>query len=191
MVYLDIDAYMKRTQQERQEHLRLEESCVDRGGNPTQFRGLLAQFLNTSFPHKRNIHLCHACNNGFCSNPYHLYWGTSSENIKDMHSDPKVGPKARQKMRQYATTRCRWNGMVPWEVQNANIDAWRKAKVIFDETSQIGWNGYGTGYSAVSREFDIPIGSARKMVIRFRHGWNPNKDQKWLSFYGKTDTMGS
>ena len=27
--------------------------------------------------------MCHACNNGKCSNPKHLYWGTASENRMD------------------------------------------------------------------------------------------------------------
>lgn len=70
---------------ERQSHINLSEPCLIRGGSSTQHKGVLAQFLNSTIPHgtKNGIHLCHACHNGECSNPKHLYWGTPSENIQD------------------------------------------------------------------------------------------------------------
>lgn len=74
--------YMKRSLEERRAHLDLTEECVERGGNSTQHRGILVEFLGTEFPTGR-IHLCHACNNGGCSNPKHLYWGTPKENCAD------------------------------------------------------------------------------------------------------------
>ena len=67
----------------RQEHLRLDESCIERGGESYQHRGVLAEYLNTTIPDGHKIHLCHACNNGRCSNPRHLYWGTAIENAID------------------------------------------------------------------------------------------------------------
>tara|TARA_X000001036_G_scaffold94685_1_gene87342 strand:+ start:831 stop:1319 length:489 start_codon:yes stop_codon:yes gene_type:complete len=80
-----IEDYIKLPQEERQKHLRLDEPCIEIGGNSTQFKGLLAHKLNTTIPHgrKENVLLCHACNNGKCSNPNHHYWGTSKENIHD------------------------------------------------------------------------------------------------------------
>lgn len=66
----------------RTEHIDLIDPCIERGGNSTVHRGVLAQYLNTNFPSK--IDLCHACHNGLCSNPKHLYWGTRKENIRDM-----------------------------------------------------------------------------------------------------------
>jgi hypothetical protein len=66
---------------ERTKHLDLSQQCIERGGNSTVHRGVLAQYLNTNFPSK--VHLCHACHNDKCSNPLHLYWGTPSENIQD------------------------------------------------------------------------------------------------------------
>ena len=78
---------------ERTKHLDLTQPCVERGGNSTVHRGVLAQYLNTTIPSGR-ILLCHACNNGKCSNPNHLYWGTDYENTVidgrefGTHADP-------------------------------------------------------------------------------------------------------
>ena len=66
-------------------HLKLDEPCIERGGNSTVHRGVLAQFLDTDLPNK--VDLCHACHNGLCSNPRHLYWGTRTENINDMKAN--------------------------------------------------------------------------------------------------------
>lgn len=75
-----IEDYIKLLKEERQKHLDLESPCILRGGNSTQHRGILVQYLDTTFP-KGRILLCHACGNGECSNPVHLYWGTDKENI--------------------------------------------------------------------------------------------------------------
>jgi hypothetical protein len=77
---LDITEFITRSREERRQHLNLEEPCLERGGNSTNHKGVLAQYLNTTIPSGR-ILLCHACNNGKCSNPRHLYWGTDYENI--------------------------------------------------------------------------------------------------------------
>lgn len=78
---IDINIWINETRETRTKHLDLMSECLERGGNSTVHRGVLAQYLNTNMPAK--IHLCHACNNGKCSNPKHLYWGTSSENSID------------------------------------------------------------------------------------------------------------
>ena len=70
----------------RQEHLALNEKCLERGGNSTNHKGILAQFLDTDIPSGR-ILLCHACHNGHCSNPRHLYWGTDKDNFMDALSN--------------------------------------------------------------------------------------------------------
>ena len=77
---IDVTDFIKRAREERQQHLRLDEPCCERGGNSTNHKGVLAQYLDTTIPSGR-ILLCHACNNGKCSNPKHLYWGTDKENI--------------------------------------------------------------------------------------------------------------
>ena len=84
-VYLLIE---KETKSERQKHLNLEEPCLERGGNSTNHKGVLAEFLNTTIPHgSKGAFLCNACNNGKCSNPKHLYWGTPKENVDDAIKD--------------------------------------------------------------------------------------------------------
>jgi len=76
---IELNEYIKLSKEERQSHLKLKEPCLERGGNSTNHRGVLAQFLNTNIPgHK--ILLAHACNNSKCSNPHHLYWSTHYEN---------------------------------------------------------------------------------------------------------------
>ena len=79
----NIYEYIKLTKQQRQEHLDLDDNCIERGGGSTYCKGLLAHLLETSIPSGHMIHVCHACNNGKCSNPKHLYWGTASENRQD------------------------------------------------------------------------------------------------------------
>jgi len=78
-----IETYILRTKEERQKHLKLDEACIERGGNSSYCRGLLAHIHDTSIPSGKKIHVCHACHNAKCSNPWHLYWGTSSENRRD------------------------------------------------------------------------------------------------------------
>jgi hypothetical protein len=79
----DINEYIKLTKTERQKHLDLGEGCIERGAGSFYFKGLLAHYLDTTVPTGAKIHLCHACNNGACGNPKHLYWGTAQENRND------------------------------------------------------------------------------------------------------------
>lgn len=82
-MFQNIEEYIKKSRDDRRSHLRLHESCVEIGGNSKEFRGLLAHHLKTTIPRNINIHLCHACHNGKCSNINHLYWGTNVDNSKD------------------------------------------------------------------------------------------------------------
>ena len=77
----DFKKYMKLPKTTRQSHLKLSEDCLERGGNSTIHRGVLAQFLDTIIPMGRIAVMAHACNNGKCSNPRHLYWATDRENL--------------------------------------------------------------------------------------------------------------
>ena len=81
---IKIEEFIQLALTKRQAHLRLSDACEERGNNcSVEFKGLLAYILNTTIPSGYGIHLCHACNNEKCSNPYHLYWGTAVENRAD------------------------------------------------------------------------------------------------------------
>lgn len=80
---IKIEDYIKLSKSDRQQHLDLEQQCIERGGMSTYFKGLLAHILDTSIPSGKKIHVCHACHNAQCSNPHHLYWGTAAENRND------------------------------------------------------------------------------------------------------------
>jgi hypothetical protein len=82
-----IEEYILLPKEERQKHLRLDEPCLERGGQSMYLKGLLAHLHETTIPSGKMIHVCHACHNGKCSNPNHLYWGTASENKKDADSN--------------------------------------------------------------------------------------------------------
>lgn len=80
---LDIIEYIKLPKKHRQNHLQLAQPCIERGGQSTYLKGLLAHLMDTTIPSGKKIHVCHACHNSKCSNPHHLYWGTASENKID------------------------------------------------------------------------------------------------------------
>lgn len=83
----DINDYIKLSQEERQEHLNLNEDCREIGGRSTHFKGMLSEYLQVTIPSGNAIHLCHACHNSNCSNPRHLYYGTARENVQDAIED--------------------------------------------------------------------------------------------------------
>lgn len=76
-----VEEWIAESRDARTAHLDMSEPCLERGGNSTVHRGVLAQYLGTNLPEK--VDLCHNCGNGKCSNPKHLYWGTRKENIED------------------------------------------------------------------------------------------------------------
>ncbi len=85
---IDIFEYIKQPKCSRQKHLNLSEKCIERSNDSihisTMCRGLMGHILNTTIPKGNKIYVCHACNNGKCSNPNHLYWGTAKENHEDL-----------------------------------------------------------------------------------------------------------
>jgi len=82
-----IEEYMKQSRVARQQHLRMDEPCLERGGSSMYFKGLMAHLLGTTVPSGHRIHVCHACHNSQCSNPNHLYFGTPSENAMDRETN--------------------------------------------------------------------------------------------------------
>lgn len=81
-----VEEYLSISQRQRQDHLDLNTKCKERGGNSTNHRGVLAEYLDTPI-YGRPADLCHACHNDKCSNPKHLYWGTRKENVRDARNN--------------------------------------------------------------------------------------------------------
>lgn len=86
---IDAKETLKLPKAERQKHMDLSAPCIERGGNSTNHRGVLAEFLNTTIPAGRVI-LAHGCNNERCSNALHLYWATDKENITEDNPEWKT-----------------------------------------------------------------------------------------------------
>jgi hypothetical protein len=90
-MFSNIDEYINLPKEERQLHLRLNEPCIEIGGNSKEFRALLAHHVKTTIPQNRHtVHLCHACHNAKCSNPSHLYWGTCADNSQDAYRNGRL-----------------------------------------------------------------------------------------------------
>lgn len=81
-MYINLVDYMMQDRVHRRSHLRLDEDCIDIGGDSRLFRGLLAHHVKTTIDNKKAL-VCHACHNPKCSNVNHLYWGTYSDNTQD------------------------------------------------------------------------------------------------------------
>ena len=90
---LDVSEFIKENREVRRSHLDLSNPCIERGGNSTNHKGVLAQYLDTTIP-KGRILLCHACHNGACSNPKHLYWGTDKDNLSIDRAEQPGGFKS-------------------------------------------------------------------------------------------------
>ncbi len=176
----DIYEYIQMPREERQKHIDLSSPCQIRGGNSTQFRGLLAYYLNTTIPNGHLCLCCHACNDGDCSNPLHLYWGTSKENHEDAVeagvSHIIVGAKKGQKNNFF--------GLKPWLNNRAKPEGWLKAQYIYDNYVSKNWNfsKYGNGHTYFQRVYGLSQGTAKTMIRMFKHGWVPNRDSEWVEF---------
>jgi hypothetical protein len=90
---IEITSFIKESREIRRQHLVLAEPCCERGGNSTNHKGVLAQYLDTTIPSGR-ILLCHACHNAKCSNPKHLYWGTDTDNLTIDRAEQPGGHKS-------------------------------------------------------------------------------------------------
>ena len=80
---IKVEEWIFETRETRTVHIDMSEPCIERGAGSYYFKGLLAHLLDTTVPTGHKIHLCHACNNGACGNPNHMYWGTAQENRQD------------------------------------------------------------------------------------------------------------
>lgn len=182
MIYLE--EYMCLSQELRQTHLNLDEACIVRGTTSTHCRGILAHYLDTTL-NTMKVDCCHACNNPDCSNPKHLYWGTRSENIKDLHTfNPEVKKKygaAGDRNAHYKVKPWRNNAV---KCHPSMISAWSQAKFIYDNYFLRGWDfsKYGQGEAYFNKKYNIARASCHKMILMFYSGWNPNTDLDYLEF---------
>lgn len=107
---LCVQVYLKESRDTRRNHLDLKSPCVERGGNSTNHRGVLAQYLDTPI-FGRPADLCHACHNPNCSNPKHLYWGTRADNIQDAKDNGTFKSPWDNTVKKYGYEEaCRMNG---------------------------------------------------------------------------------
>jgi len=84
---INTEEYVKTlSREDRTDHIDLDTPCQIYGTRRRSdiYRQSLSEYLNTDLPQGNHIHACHACNNGLCKNPQHLYWGTPEENRKDL-----------------------------------------------------------------------------------------------------------
>jgi hypothetical protein len=87
--FLIIEDYIELSKEQRQAHLKLDDPCIKIGGESADFRGLLCFTVKTTLPKNgKKIHLCHACHDSSCGNPYHMYWGKPKENSWDTRNNP-------------------------------------------------------------------------------------------------------
>lgn len=183
---IKLEEYIKFSYEERTKHLDLNEDCIERGTISTHCRGILASFLNTTVNVgiKPWVDLCHKCNNPSCSNTKHMYWGTRSENMKDLIETgyKPIGMKG-LKNPNYKLS--------PWRnIQTKNlhvIKSWILVKKIYDEYISTNWDfkKYGNGYTKFCIEFGIAQGTSRTMIRMFKNKWNPNEDKDYMDFYNK------
>jgi len=125
---IKVNEWIRESKEVRTNHLDLSDACIERGGNSTVHRGILAQYLCTDLPSK--VDLCHACNNDKCSNPKHLYWGTRKENVDDARKNGS------------------WKG--PWQSlldKHGSV----KAHEIIKQNGSLGWSKGGKGNKGIPK----------------------------------------
>lgn len=178
-------SYIQKPKSERQSHLDLSEPCICRGADSIQCRGLLAYYLDTTVPKTTKVVLAHACHNGDCNNPKHLYWASRSENEQDKYASPDG---ERIKALQRANSKGENNinyGKKPWCVQNAHISSWEQAQYLYENYFSKGWNygKYGQGLTYFINKYNIVAGSGKTMLKMFRSGWIPKDDPDWINYF--------
>jgi len=105
----------EKTRYQRMTHVDLNEECIisdtlyeTKSGlraPSIKYRKSLAEYTNTNLPTGHDYHACHACNNGKCINPKHLYWGTPKENEDDLLKYYDSLWNGKRKRKKYITKR--------------------------------------------------------------------------------------
>lgn len=144
-----IEEYMLRSREQRRSHLKLDVPCIERGGDSRQFRGLLAHIHDTTIPSGLKILLCHACHNGRCSNPLHMYWGSAKDNVLDQVENGTWKPLNERMEQKYGAEEWKKKSaenMRDGQKKSASLRAYtteqveKNRKLILDSTpSKRGW----------------------------------------------------
>lgn len=141
-MFQKIEDYMLKSRDERTNHIRLDQECIEIGGlDSREYRGLLAHTLKTTIPSKKKFVCAHACNNHACSNPLHLYWATYAENLADARiagrskniSQNTLEKYGAEKAREIAVNNGRKGGLIGGKsaaklrvLSESEIELWRK-----------------------------------------------------------------
>lgn len=152
-MFESIERYFEKSREERVGHLNLNEACIEIGGkNSTEYRGLLAHYLQTEIPTSKKVVCAHACNNHKCSNPRHLYWATYSENTRDAYNAGATNlwqrtvekhglEKARLLFSERGTKGGKEGGKKTAQLNSLTQEEIKNWKEIFEkvDTTKIGW----------------------------------------------------
>jgi hypothetical protein len=144
-----VQNHMERSLDERKSHINLTSKCIEIGGGSYMFQAVLAHHLKTTLPGDKKVAiLCHACHNGKCSNPEHLYWGTYRENYNDAVASGaeipfrekvirKYGEDGAKRIAQKAGRASNTKGYSFKRITQENEDRYKRA--ILDEPKIWGW----------------------------------------------------
>lgn len=171
--WVPLTEYMELSREIRRQHLNLSKPCVDIGGSSRSSRALLGMFLGTTCEGlgMRTGYLCHACGNEKCSNPEHLYWGTSSDNSFDKYEhQPGLGKEIFQRKinkygKDYAKNLSKnrvnfssWNKFTPKEVE-----------IRLNLVKDIDLLSYGW-LKQVAERLNISSSAAREFIYKYYNG---------------------
>lgn len=85
----------------------------------------------------------------------------------------KRSPKSIAKRKE---TMSKYSPILPWEKPNSNIHLWTMAQYIYDRIEE------GYNQMSIAKAIDVSDSSLNNVCIKFKDGWIPNKDSKWLEF---------
>ena len=168
-----LSEYMNLTREIRRQHINLSKPCVEMGGSSRSSRALLGMYLGTTCEGQgmKTGLLCHACGNEGCSNPEHLYWGSSSDNSIDKYEhNPNLGREMFEKKLQkygqdYVQNLCKTRKqVVPWnKLTSQEVD--RRLYLIRDiDLTSYGW------VTKVADRLGVSHTTAKEFIHKYYQG---------------------
>jgi hypothetical protein len=174
-MFRDIYEYLKLPKEVRRTHLNLAEACVEIGGRSDQFRGLLAHFLKTTIPFGKQFHLCHACNNGACSNPSHMYWGTNKDNFEDSVGKIRAAAKIANQTRIRQGVGVGVRGVpLPIEIRKKLSDATRnkpkpwQRKVVWPSPAELSLLVWKYPMIVIAKQFGVSDSTVKSWISKYK-----------------------